>query len=294
MSARRLPALAVAALAAILAITAGWWALALWPVGRDGPAWVTVTRAVCFGAARDELPNAGGWVLLVGQPLGMLGILLTAWGRELRAGLRALLSRLSGQLATGVVAAAMVAGLSGVVARVAGADAERFVPDVDAAITAALTRIDNDAPAMALVNQRGETVTLEAFRGRPVLVTFAFAHCGTICPLVVSDVTTAASILVDDAPVVLILTLDPWRDTPSRLPTIARAWRLGGGAHVLSHPDTTIVERTLNAWRIPRVRNERTGDVSHPSLVYVLDRQGRIAYAVPGGVETIVAAVRGL
>jgi hypothetical protein len=42
---------------------------------------VTVTRAVCFGAARDELPNAGGWVLLVGQPLGMLGILLTAWGR---------------------------------------------------------------------------------------------------------------------------------------------------------------------------------------------------------------------
>src|SRR5690606_41419238 len=175
MSARRSPGLAVAALAAILAITAGWWALALWPVGRDGPAWVTVTRAVCFGAAPDELPNAGGWVLLVGQPLGMLGILLTAWGRELRAGLRALLSRLSGQLATGVVAAAMVAGLSGVVARVAGADAERFVPDVDAAIAAVLSRIDNDAPPLALVNQRGETVTLEDVRGRPGPGQVAFA-----------------------------------------------------------------------------------------------------------------------
>src|SRR5690606_10465494 len=91
----------------------------------DGDACRLFRRGGGSGAPGDELPTAGGWVLLVGQPLGMLGILLTAWGRELRAGLRALLSRLSGQLATGVVAAAMVAGLSGVVARVAGADAER-------------------------------------------------------------------------------------------------------------------------------------------------------------------------
>jgi cytochrome oxidase Cu insertion factor (SCO1/SenC/PrrC family) len=32
--------------------------------------------------------------------------------------------------------------------------------------------------------------------------------------------------------------------------------------------------------------------VSHPSLVYVIDRDGRIAYALPGGADAIVAAVK--
>jgi cytochrome oxidase Cu insertion factor (SCO1/SenC/PrrC family) len=55
-----------------------------------------------------------------------------------------------------------------------------------------------------------------------------------------------------------------------------------------------VADRALNAWRVPRVRNEKTGDLSHPSLVYVLDRNGRIAYVVTGGADVITAAVRAL
>ena len=54
--------------------------------------------------------------------------------------------------------------------------------------------------------------------------------------------------------------------------------------HLLSGvPDS--VERVLNAWRVPRARNEHTGDVSHPSVVYVVGPDGRIAYVVAGGAE---------
>jgi cytochrome oxidase Cu insertion factor (SCO1/SenC/PrrC family) len=92
---------------------------------------------------------------------------------------------------------------------------------------------------------------------------------------------------------VLIITLDPWRDTPSRLGAMAAAWGIGGDARVLSGaPDT--VDRVLNVWRVPRVRNERTGDLSHPSLVYVIAPDGRIAYVLPGGAGAIIAAVREL
>jgi cytochrome oxidase Cu insertion factor (SCO1/SenC/PrrC family) len=106
-------------------------------------------------------------------------------------------------------------------------------------------------------------------------------------------VLAAAGRLVDDPPAVLVVTLDPWRDTPGRLGAIADAWRLTGDARVLSGaPD--VVERALNAWRIPRVRNERTGDLSHPSIVYVIGPNGRIAYVVPGGADMIAAAVRKL
>ena len=282
---------AVAALVLIALVTASWWALALWPI--DGASdWIVRTREVCFGATRDGLPNAGGWILLIGQPTGMVALLAVVWFEDLRAGLARVLSRVPGQLAAGAAAAAIVAGLGGVVVRVSGAGAEFFPADADRDRAAGLTRVNDAPPAMTLVDQRGQSVTLDAFAGRPVLVTFAFAHCDTVCPLVVADVKAAAARLGNE-PAILVVTLDPWRDTPSRLSAMAAHWELTGDAHVLSG-EPMVVERVLNAWRIPRVRNEKTGDVSHPSLVYVIGRDGRISYVLPGGADAIVAAVKAL
>jgi protein SCO1 len=282
---------AVGALGAILAITASWWGLALWPVGTDAPEWFLRTREVCFGAAADGLPNAGGWLLLVGQPAGMLLVLVAVWGTELREGLARALARLAGQLVVGATSAALVAGIAAVAMRVSTAGQEAFAVNASD-VAAQLTRVSDAAPALSLVDQSGQEVTLDQFRGGPVLVTFAFAHCATVCPLIVSDVLTARSQL-EAPPAVLVITLDPWRDTPSRLPTIAGAWSLGADAHVLSGP-VERVERTLNAWRIPRTRNQKTGDIVHPSMVYVVGPDGRIAYVVTGGAGAIAAAVRAL
>lgn len=282
---------AVAALAAIMAITASWWALALWPVTETAPDWLLRTREVCFGSTADALPDAGGWLLLVGQPIGMVGLLAAVWGADLRAGMTLAMSRVAGQLAVGTVLALLVAGLWTVAVRVSTADMEAFSTGA-AEIATHLTRVNDVAPALALTDQRGQAISLASFRGRPVIVTFAYAHCETVCPLVVSDALTAQR-MVDDVPGVLIVTLDPWRDTPGRLASVAKLWGLEGDAHVLSGaPDE--VERTLNAWRIPRVRNEQTGAISHPSMVYVIGGDGRIAYVVSGSADAIAAAVRAL
>jgi protein SCO1/2 len=284
---------ALATLAVILAITASWWALALWPVGPSVPGWFLRTRVVCFGATPSGLPNAGGWLLLIGQPLGMLAVLGIVWTAEVRAGLALAMSRVAGQMALGIVTAALVAGIGGVVVRVAGAGDRPFSAGADREIAAQLTRVNDAAPALSLVDQHGRTVTLDEFRGRPILVTFAYAHCETVCPATVADVLVAGRRLTDNRPAILIVTLDPWRDTPSRLGAIATTWRVDGDARVLSGPPN-IVERTLNAWRVPRVRNEKTGDFSHPSVVYVVGPDGRITYVVAGGADAIAAAVRAL
>jgi protein SCO1/2 len=283
---------AVAALGAIAAITASWWMLALWPVSSDAPDWVLRTREVCFGSTSSRLPNAGGWLLLVGQPIGMVAVLAAVWGRELRQGMALAMARTAGQIVVGVIAAAIVAGLAGAAVRVRTADLEPFATGARD-IGAGLTRVNDAAPALTLTDQAGAEVSLGSFRGAPVLVAFAYAHCETVCPAIVSDLIAAADRLAGRAPAVLIVTLDPWRDTPSRLPSIARDWKLPAGAHVLSGAPET-VERVLNAWRIPRVRNERTGDISHPSMVYVVGADGRITYVVNGGAEAIAAAVRAL
>ncbi|HEY6507240.1 MAG TPA: hypothetical protein VIY56_04455, partial [Vicinamibacterales bacterium] len=167
---------AVAALGAIVAITASWWALALWPVDPAGPEWVLRTREVCFGSTAESLPNAGGWLLLIGQPAGMIALLAAVGGTELRAGMAMAMSRVAGQLTVGVVSALLVVGLASVVVRVRTAGMEPFAAG-PGATAAQLTRVNDAAPALALTDQTGREVTLESSRGRPVIVAFAFAHC---------------------------------------------------------------------------------------------------------------------
>ena len=297
MTGARRGAPAVAALALIIVITASWWALALWPLTTAAPDWLARTRYVCFGATIDGLPDAGGWILLIGQPIGMVMLLMAVWGEDLRIGIRSLLERVPGQITAGLTAAAIVIGLGGVVARVRDANAEPFAASETEALGAKLTRIQDVPPALRLVGQGGDTITLDRYHGKAVLITFAFGNCATVCPLVVHAALSArdrvAATAPERTPAVLVVTLDPWRDTPSRLTSIATQWGMTGDAHVLSG-EPEVVERTLNAWRIPRVRNERTGDISHPTMVYVIGPNGRITYIVNGTPEQIIAAVQAL
>jgi cytochrome oxidase Cu insertion factor (SCO1/SenC/PrrC family) len=283
---------ALAALAIVLATTVTWWAVALWPVGASAPEWLLRTRDVCFGVKADALPTAGGWILLIGQPVGLVALLATVWGRELLAELASAMRRTAGQIVVGVVLALLTVAAASAVERVRTANEEPFALGT-ADLARRLTRVNDVAPALALEDQAGQLINLASFRGRAVIVTFAYAHCQTVCPLTVSDVLTARDRVEGDPPAVLIVTLDPWRDTPSRLGSIAKLWGLTGDVHVLSGaPD--VVERTLDAWRVPRVRNGQTGDLTHPSLAYVVDADGHIAYVIAGNADAIAAAVRAL
>ena len=284
---------ALGTLAVITVITASWWALALWPMSDTPPEWLILTRQVCFGTSETGLPDAGGWLVLMGQPLSMLLVLFAGWGRDVRAGLAHVADRVFGQLALGTVAALLVVAAAGVVLRVKVADARGFATSNTEEIAGQLNRISDTPKPLALVNQEGDTISLEEFKGRPVIVTFAYAHCSTICPLIVSDVLSARDKLTMQKPVVLIVTMDPWRDTPSRLPTIASQWGLTGDAHVLSG-SVEDVELALSRWRVPRIRNEQTGDLSHPTLVYVIGQDGKIAYVLSGTQSIIRAAVEAL
>jgi protein SCO1/2 len=279
-------------LAVILVITASWWALALWPLPGSAPDWLVRTRTVCFGSTPSGLPDNSGWLLLVGQPLGMVAVLLVVWGDAVADGLRALARSVAGRASLAGVAVLLALGIGAAAARVAGAATRGTTAVVPTDFTS-IPRLDRPAPALALVDQHGAAVTLERFRGRPLLLTFAFAHCETVCPLVVHDVLEARRRMAGPPPAVVIVTLDPWRDTPARLPSIAARWRLDGDALVVSGA-VADVAATLDRWNIARARDPRTGDVIHPAVVFLIDREGRIAYAVNGGAEAIGELLRRL
>lgn len=289
-------ALVLGGLIALFAITAAWWALALWPV-QATPAWLQRTRYVCFGVGESGLPDAGGWVGLIGGPLGMLLILVTGWSR----GLRSLILRARSSRALAATGTALLVGCTALVAgagvRVQQGRAAWPELDVPAVVPPeTYPRLDRDAPPLALTSQTGDIVDIDELRGRPVLVAFAFAHCTTICPLVVNHALRAQEALRGsvDEPAVMIVTLDPWRDRPSRLPSMAQGWGLpDAGAWVLSG-SVENVETVLDDWQVPRTRDTTTGDVTHPSLLYIVDRDGRLAYASTGGVDALVSLIRRL
>jgi protein SCO1/2 len=276
------------ALALIIAVTVAWWALALWPLPTEAPEWLYRTRNVCFGVAGNGLPDASGWLVLVAEPITMVTILTLLFGDGLRSGFRMLARARLGQTVLVGAALGIAIGMGAVASRVHAATSSSedwFDLTLDM-----LTRLDEPAPSLGLIDQDGNRVTLEQFRGRPLLVGFAFAHCTTVCPRVVQDVQRARRRLGGNSTGALIVTLDPVRDTPSRLPGMAQQWNLDPGTLVASGPIAD-VERVLDEWRVARERDPLTGDVVHPALVLVVDASGVIRYRTPGGPDLLVDLV---
>lgn len=283
------PGAAVVALAVILVVTAAWWSLALWPVGTVQAAWIERTRAACFGAMPGGLPDAGGWILLVGEPVGMVAALLAIWGRSLRADLAAVRrDRLwLGAGVTGIVLLLAGAGVLGTrVAR--AATGARVAVRLGAGVPRAM---DRELPLIALVDQHGRQASLADFGGHPTLLTFAFGHCAEVCPTTIHDILSARGAAGRaDVPLVVV-TLDPWRDTPERLSTIARSWGLAPGDRALSG-SVTEVQRVLDQLDVWHLRDETTGDISHTATAMLLDARGHIRYRFDGGLATLAQLLR--
>ena len=272
---------ALAAFVFWLAATLGWWVMAFAPLS-DVPPWLANVRSVCFGSQPTGLPDAYGWISLM-SPLTMLGFLLVVWGRELFRDLRWLSRSAGGRAALAAIAGVPLVGglwVGNLVAREIEVKAA-FTSPVRALETLpeGYPRTDAPAPDFRLVDQNGDTLTLGSLRGRPVLLTFAYAHCQTICPAIVGTVSYAAERLDDLQPAVVVVTLDPWRDTPSSLPSLAESWKLGelSQAHVLSG-EVADVEAVIEAYDVPSDRDLSTGEITHPALVFLLAPDGDIAY----------------
>jgi protein SCO1/2 len=262
-----------------LTITAAWWALALAPVA-DPPVWLEAARSVCFGSTKSGLPDTYGWVVLAAAPGTMLVAIVVTWFDELTVGVAALRSSLAGRVAMAAVAVFVTLGLVGAGQRIAAGlaiDNASFDPAEAGALPAAYPRLNGVVPAFSLIDQEGRPLRTDDLKGHVTLFTFAFAHCHTVCPAIVQTMRSTAAKMGDQAPDMVVLTLDPWRDTPSRLPQMHKDWQMPASVRVLSG-EVGDVTAALDGFNVPWTRDEATGDVSHPALVYAVDAEGRIAY----------------
>jgi protein SCO1/2 len=254
-----------------------WWTFAFMPLPSTPPEWLTAARYACFGSIESGVPAAWGWMLLVLAPASFLVAIFVLWGSELAASVRAVARLRLGQCLLAALAVALVVEATWVTAKLRTARAvaswDQGLRDLRTELPPEYPRQTAPAPELGLVDQHGRRISLASFKGRPVVLTFVFGHCQTLCPLVVETIKRA-----QPGAAVLLVTLDPWRDTPSALPAIARQWEIPENFHVLSSRSGDEVLSVARAYRVPFERNEKSGDIVHPGLVFLIDAEGRLAY----------------
>lgn len=275
-----------------LVTTATWWGVAFFPVSQESPAWLVSLQAVCFGTRHDSLPEGFGWILLFVAPASFLLAVLAAYASEIKEDFASLNRSRNGRALLWVLSLVFVGELSWVGSRLLTGLNQRaidFAPAQAGSLPAQYPKLNRPMPQFRLLNQTGETLTPDTFKGKTVLLSFVYAHCQTICPALVTTTTRALKALDEKGSqstgegktqktVALLITLDPWRDTPASLPSMAKRWELPNSVHLAS-ASVPEVTQLLDALQVPWKRNEKTGEVDHPALFYVIDQNSKIQYA---------------
>jgi protein SCO1 len=132
--------------------------------------------------------------------------------------------------------------------------------------------------------QAGKEIKLEAFKGKPLLVSMVYTSCAFACPRTVADLQIIekrlAAYKTDDFNVVLV-TIDPARDTTARLQAFAAENNLDLNRWTLltSSPDNI---QELAALLNVKYRKAINGEFAHSNLITLLNAQGEIVHQQQG------------
>jgi len=135
-------------------------------------------------------------------------------------------------------------------------------------------------PSFTLTNQDGQPVSLSDFKGRIVLVTAVYSTCTTTCPMMLTKVRTVLDQLTpaerkDMA--VVAFSLNPEADTRELRAMTARMYGIKSQFHFVSGVPSEM-NALLDKLNVARTRDEKSGEIMHSNLFFLLDREGRIAY----------------
>lgn len=110
-------------------------------------------------------------------------------------------------------------------------------------------------PDVNITKMNGDTVSLQSELSgeQPVILTFIFTSCTTICPILTATLAQADIELQQQstAPRIVAVSIDPEYDTPQRLRDYAKAYRVGPEWDFMTGDTETIiaVQRAFDVYR---------------------------------------------
>lgn len=150
----------------------------------------------------------------------------------------------------------------------------------------AILQADSPAPAINLTTTEGEPLDLAAYEGSVVVLYFGYTFCPDVCPTTLADVARAKRDLGSEDIQVIMVTVDPARDTPDVLDNYLTSFDptfLGAYG-----PEELIAEAAAlyGVYFEAREGSEATGYlVDHTATLMVIDTEGRLKLLLPFGVS---------
>lgn len=131
-------------------------------------------------------------------------------------------------------------------------------------------------------NQDSQAVKLDAFRGKPTIISMIFTNCGYACPRLTADIKEIEKSLGVNADKVnfVMVSFDTERDIPSQLKSYAKTNELGTNWTLL-HGDIEAV-RTIGVLLNTQFEKDADGNFSHSNLVSVLNKDGEMQFQQEG------------
>ncbi len=129
-----------------------------------------------------------------------------------------------------------------------------------------------------LLDQSGAQHGLDVYRGHPVLVTMFYASCPATCPLIVDTLRATERELTTRQRAdlrVLMISVDPQRDTPAALRELAETRRIDTQRWTLARADAATV-RKIAALLNVQYRQLPGGEFSHSTMIALLSPRGEI------------------
>lgn len=133
-------------------------------------------------------------------------------------------------------------------------------------------------PDFALTDQTGKKVRLSGMRGEPVAVTFLYTRCpvSTACPMTTAKFSRLDAMLKEkNFGRLLVVTVDPQRDTPKTLAAYARKAGVDGKRWKFLTGDTKSVAEVATNFGVTYY--PQGAQIVHTQAVAVVDPEGRLS-----------------
>lgn len=128
-----------------------------------------------------------------------------------------------------------------------------------------------------LEDQSGVATTLDRYRGQPVLISMFYGSCPHVCPMLISAIQRYERELPEPQRArlrVLMVSIDPGRDTPGHLGEVAERHRIDLQRWTLARTDPVSVRKLAAVLNI-QYRQLPDGEFNHSTVITVLDAAGR-------------------
>lgn len=139
------------------------------------------------------------------------------------------------------------------------------------------------APRIRLTDARGGSFDTGSLAGKPYLVTFLYANCPDVCPLIGSQLRETLAQMGADAHRigVVAVSVDPRGDTPAAVRSWLQREREPQQFHYLIGTQRELAP----VWRAWYAAPQIPGDPesAHTAIVWIVDAKGRLTAKVPAG-----------